>query len=195
MLENSPPDDPSSSANSEVTNRRKSSKTTLEEKGLIRSSLEQEHFSDEDGSYHSVDHSHGHIGSARTPWYGTTVVLLSEVMGTGVLSLPFAARTLGWIWTLVAVPVFALVAAYSGWLLAFVKREHQDFGSYADASTELLGQAFGAFTRACMLVNWGALAVYYMIALSSGIGDLFQGMCDYERTIIAASLLVLPCQW
>lgn len=195
MQQNSPPDDPSSYPLANGTSRRKSSKTTHEEKGLMRSALEQEHFEDEDGSHHSEDHSHGHIGSARTPWYGTTVVLLSEVMGTGVLSLPFAARTLGWVWTLIAIPVFAIVAAYSGWLLAFVKREHSDFGSYADASTELLGHAFGAFTKTCMLVNWGALAVYYMIALANGIGDLFQGMCDYERTIIAAFILVLPCQW
>mmetsp|Transcript_5915 Transcript_5915/g.14023 ORF Transcript_5915/g.14023 Transcript_5915/m.14023 type:complete len:479 (+) Transcript_5915:93-1529(+) len=194
MSQIAPPDDGLSSTHSNGTNRRKSSKTIREEKGLIRSALEQEHFEDEEGSHHSVDHPHGHIGSARTPWYGTTVVLLSEVMGTGVLSLPFAARTLGWISTLISIPLFAIIAAYSGWLLALVKREHHDFGSYADASTELLGHAFGAFTKACMLVNWGALAVYYMIALSNGLGDLFQGMCDYERTIIAACLLILPCQ-
>ena len=164
-----------------------------EEKGLIRSALEQEHFEDEH-SHRYADHEH-HIGSARTPWHGTTVVLLSEVMGTGVLSLPFAARTLGWAWSMIAVPAFAIIAAYSGWLLAAVKREHHEFGSYADAATELLGHGFGGFTKACMLINWGALAVYYMIALANGLGDLFQGMCDYERTIIAVFLLIVPCQW
>ena len=184
-----PPKQPSK--DQEVVSNATRRKPKHEEKGLIQSALEQEHFEDEEGSHHSQ----GHIGSARTPWYGTTVVLLSEVMGTGVLSLPFAARTLGWAWTLTAVPIFAAVAAYSGWLLAFVKREHHDFGSYADASTELLGHGFGTFTKACMLINWGALSVYYMIALANGIGDLFQGMCDYERTIIAAILLILPCQW
>lgn len=157
--------------------------------------LEQEQFideADEDG-----DGSHDHIGSARTPWYGTTILLLSEVMGTGVLSLPFAAKTLGWVWTIIAVPLFAVVAAYSGWLLASVKREYPEVGSYADASNELLGRSFGTFTKACMLVNWGAIAIYYMIALAEGIGDLFGDTlgCSYERSLVAVFILILPCQW
>eukprot|EP00980_Cylindrotheca_fusiformis_P006250 scaffold1336_cov158-Cylindrotheca_fusiformis.AAC.12 len=162
-------------------------------KGFVRSTLEQDQFIDEGAD--SIDdhlasnnyagsHSHEHIGSARTPWYGTTTLLLSEVMGTGVLSLPFAARTLGWFWTIVAVPLFAVVATYSGWLLASVKKEYLDVGSYADASTEFLGLRAGVFTRACMLVNWGAIAIYYLIALAEGIGELFNDSlkCSYERS-------------
>lgn len=153
-------------------------------------------------SYHERDNDntaanhHHHIGSARTPWYGTTIVLLSEVMGTGVLSLPFAARTLGWAWTVLAVPLFAIVAAYSGWLLARVKFEFKAFGSYADATDTLLGPRLGQFTKICMLVNWGATAIYYLIALSDGIGDLLYGKlsCDYQRSLIAIMILVLPCQ-
>jgi hypothetical protein len=171
-------------------------------KGFMLSPLEQEHFEDE-GDDTSDDHadggpySHDHIGSARTPWYATTILLLSEVMGTGVLSLPYAARTLGWVWTIIAVPVFAVVAVYSGWLLAFVKREFVGVGSYADAAKELFGDRFGNFTKACMLVNWGAIAIYYMIALSEGIGDLFGNSlrCSYERSLVAIAILILPCQW
>jgi amino acid permease len=117
-------------------------------------------------------------------------------MGTGVLSLPYAARTLGWVWTMIAIPLFAWCAAYSGWLLAAVKKEHSSITSYADASKLLFSSRFGAFTEKCMLINWGALAVYYMIALSEGIGDLFGSLnCDHERSLVAVAILILPCQW
>ena len=172
------------------------------------------------------------IGSARTPWYGTTIILLSEVMGTGILSLPYAARTLGWINALLAVPLFAIFANYSGWLLAHVKIQHSlnsigdsipiSIDSYATASTVLVGGAFGNFTKYCMLINWGATAIYYLIATADGIDDIVLGasgitsgmdgngdndvgnnpsvtyykyfQCPYQRSFLAAVLLLLPCQ-
>lgn len=65
------------------------------------------------------------IGSARTEWYGTTLVLLSEVMGMGVLGLPFAALTLGWTTSMICMPLFAFFAAYSG----FSAQDSEDFQS------------------------------------------------------------------
>jgi Transmembrane amino acid transporter protein len=142
---------------------------------------------------------HAHtIGSARTPWYGTAFVLLSEVMGSGVLSLPNAAVTLGWGSALAALPIFALFSAYSGWLLAKVKQEFPTgVLCFADAASELLGPRFGRFTKVAMLVNWGALAVYFLIATSDAIGLVYSHgflACQMNRTLVAAILLVIPCQ-
>ena len=186
------------------------------------------------------------IGSARTPWYFTTIILLSEVMGTGILSLPYAAKTLGWINALLAVPLFAIFATYSGWLLSHVKLNSSIsdgssstsigiIDSYATASTILIGKTFGTFTKYCMLLNWGATAIYYLIATADGINDILLGatgsgdgsdgdhdgdnfhdvgennnnniasssstyyykyffQCPYQRTFLAAILLLLPCQ-
>jgi len=154
---------------------------------------------DDDDDDDDVTESHA-IGSKRTPWYGTAIVLLSEVMGTGILSLPYAAKILGWAAVVAAVPLFALFASYSGWLLAQVQQQHQDgveLHSFADASVHLLGTWFGRFTRICMLLNWGATAIYYLIATADGIGDIFEGsvdLCVYQRTLLASLILVLPCQ-
>ena len=161
---------------------------------LLQQKVQQQHESS--GGDEGDGISSHHIGSARTPWYGTTIVLLSEVMGTGILSLPYAAKTLGWVSAMVAVPFFAALACYSGWLLARVQRELPSVHSYADASTELLGERFGRFTKVCLLLSWGALAVYYLIAMADGIQDFLGSRlrCSYQRSMVAALLLVLPCQ-
>ncbi|KAL3909965.1 MAG: hypothetical protein SGILL_007879 [Bacillariaceae sp.] len=137
------------------------------------------------------------IGSARTPWYLTAIILLSEVMGTGILSLPYAAKTLGWASTLMAVPLFAAIASYSGFLLSKVHQEDSKLHSFAEASTKLLGVTFGKVTKVCMLLNWGATAIYYLIATADGIGDIVGPgslQCAYQRAAVAALLLVLPSQ-
>jgi len=148
---------------------------------------------------HDHDHPSSAIGSKRTPWYGTAIILLSEVMGTGILSLPYAAKTLGWTTTIISIPLFAVFASYAGWLLAQVHVKspqvlHLEFHSYADASTTLLGRTFGQITHISMLLNWGALAIYYLIATADGIGDIFEIDCSYHRAMLAVVILVIPCQ-
>lgn len=141
--------------------------------------------------------STGEIGSARTEWYGTTLVLLSEVMGMGVLGLPFAAVTLGWTTSMICMPLFAFFAAYSGFQLKTVKISSPKISSYGDAGRELIGPRFGTFAKACMLLNWGSLAIYYMVATADGIKNIYgQGFlsCNLNRMIVAALILVIPAQ-
>lgn len=162
---------------------------------------------DEDGREHPGEEEEEEgeptvIGSTRTPWYGTAIILLSEVMGTGILSLPYAAKIIGWTSTIVAVPLFALFATYSGFLLSRVylysfSQQSKGFHSFAEAATELLGPKCGKLTKICMLVNWGATAIYYLIATADGITDILpEGVleCSYQRSLLAMILLVLPCQ-
>lgn len=137
------------------------------------------------------------FGTARTEWWGTSIVLISDVMGTGVLGLPYVATTLGWVSTMVALVVFAFFAAYAGYQLKSVRKVYPTILSYADAGTELVSPSFGTFTKICMLVNWGALAVYFLIATANGIADIYnEGFlaCNVNRSWIAAVLLVVPAQ-
>jgi amino acid permease len=145
--------------------------------------------------------SNDNIGSNRTSVLGTTFILLSEIMGTGVLGLPFVAVSLGWTATMISIPLFAIFAAYSGYQLRSVKvllgEKSLNVSSFADAGRELIGSRFGTFTSFCMLLNWGALAIYMLIATSDGIANIYaEGFlsCNRNRTIIAALLLVIPAQ-
>ena len=118
-------------------------------------------------------------------------------MGTGVLGLPAVAITLGWVATMISIPLFAAFAAYAGYQLRTVKMAHPEVKSFADAGTLLVGPRFGTFTKFCMLLNWGMLAIYYVIAVADGIKNIssrgFLG-CNLNRTLIAAIILVVPTQ-
>lgn len=137
------------------------------------------------------------LGSARTPWYWTSIIMLADVLGTGILSLPYAAAVLGWACSLVCITIFALLANYSSVLLSKVQQMHPHFTSFAIAATELGGPRFGKFTQICILLNWGSLAVYFLVAAADSIGNITTyGLldCQINRTIIAALLLLIPCQ-
>jgi hypothetical protein len=64
------------------------------------------------------------LGSARNTLFASVFLLLGDVMGTGVLSLPSAASKIGWGMSVFALIVFALAAYYSGVLLSAVKQKY-----------------------------------------------------------------------
>ena len=137
------------------------------------------------------------IGSARTPWYGTFIVIISKVMGTGILSLPFAAVTLGWATTMIALPLFAVACAFTGYQLQTVKLAHPELTSFADAGHKLVGPRFGVFSRTLMICTWIGESIAMLITVSNGIGSIYnEGIlsCNITRTAIAALILVIPSQ-
>ena len=76
----------------------------------------------------SPDHSH-----RRSEWWRSSTVIAGEVMGTGVLSLPYACSRLGWALGLGASVLFGCTAIYSGHLLSYAKNHlYPDATSFAD---------------------------------------------------------------
>jgi len=64
------------------------------------------------------------LGSARNTLFASVFLLLGDVMGTGVLSLPSSASKIGWGMSISALIVFAFAAYYSGVLLSAVKQKY-----------------------------------------------------------------------
>eukprot|EP00751_Fragilariopsis_kerguelensis_P042373 CAMPEP_0171005354 /NCGR_PEP_ID=MMETSP0736-20130129/18305_1 /TAXON_ID=186038 /ORGANISM="Fragilariopsis kerguelensis, Strain L26-C5" /LENGTH=190 /DNA_ID=CAMNT_0011435019 /DNA_START=76 /DNA_END=648 /DNA_ORIENTATION=+ len=98
---------------------------------------------------------------------------------------------------MVSLVVFAFFASYAGYQLRAVRTVYPSVMSYADAGTELVGPWFGLCTQVYMLVNWGALAIYFLIATANGIQDIYPDgflACNINRSWIAALLLVVPAQ-
>ena len=50
----------------------------------------------------------------KMPWWGTTLIIMGDVMGTGGLAMPSAAAKLGWVVSMITLPFFAFCSTYSG---------------------------------------------------------------------------------
>ena len=122
---------------------------------------------------------HAHDDTPPAPasgsyWYNTSALMVGEVMGTGILSLPYAAAGLGWVLSGAALILFGFFSTYAGVLLSRVKMDfHPKAGSYADLAHATMGPTFGKFTRACVCTSWFLLLPYYLIATADALQLLY----------------------
>ena len=136
----------------------------------------------------------------RSGWPRTVVIITAEVMGAGVLGLPFAFARLGWVLGLAACLFFAATAVYAGLLLARVRGSlYPSASSYGEVAQLAVGPRFGAFTRACIYTTWAMYLPYYLLtctsALRLALGQLgVHGWCTWQIAALVSSLLALPMQ-
>ena len=70
-----------------------------------------------------VGHGESHNEVRRSKWYHTCFVIMAEVMGAGVLSLPHATARLGLVLGVASSLVGGAAATFSGFLLARTKHD------------------------------------------------------------------------
>jgi amino acid permease len=100
--------------------------------------------------------------------FHATVNIAGEVMGAGVLSLPHAVVSLGWVIGISSVFFFAACAVYVGILLRRTRCEYYpDAESFADLAVATVGPRFGLFTRISILGSWALILPYFLIAFVS----------------------------
>jgi len=120
-------------------------------------------------------------------------------MGTGILSLPFAASRLGWGFALGSCVGFALCANYSGRLLARIRNDSFPTAeSYTDVARLTCGPVFGGVTRVAICLNWSLLLPYYMLASTDAlhvcVGTWLPGWGQADLSLLVVLMLLLPCQ-
>ena len=155
------------------------------EDGSIRENITELHPEDGQADY----------GPARVSnWWNTSFIIMAEIMGTGILSLPSTMAGLGYILGSVAIVVMAAAVYFQGFLLAKVKnRYYSQALSYGDLAYILNGGAFEKFTRGLLYANWFALLCYYILALTSSLMSAFYfsgPTCFWEWGLIAVACLV-----
>jgi vesicular inhibitory amino acid transporter len=136
-----------------------------------------------------------HIG--RSKWYNTASLLVGEVIGTGILAVPWAVSRLGWAFGMISVLGFSFAGIYSGVLLSRVKNEfHGKAVSYAEMAETVSGPRFGGFTRVMVIINWALGLPYYLLAATDAFRIIFPGasLCTSQWTIIVCAILIGPCQ-
>ena len=134
----------------------------------------------------------------RAHWWQSSALIVGNVVGTGVLSMPYAAAGLGWVMSAFALLIFAFASTYAGVLLARVRNDfHPKCSSYAELAYAIAGRRFGLFTRCMVVSGWVMLLPYYLIGTADSLRVLFQAdavLCTWQWTSIVALLLLLPLQ-
>ena len=94
-------------------------------------------------------------GAADTSWYKISFVIVANFLGTGVLSLPHATASLGWIFAYVALFVCTMGALFSGVLFSRLNDRFPEARVYADVAREAWGQRGDSLVRATSYTYMG----------------------------------------
>jgi len=121
---------------------------------------------------------------------------MAEVMGTGILSLPSALASLGWVLGMLISLLFGLAATYAGLLLSHTKHYcYPEASSYADLALRTGGPRFAAFTRGVIVMQWGMLLPYFLIGCVDALIAAFPAtLCRLSWSLFVLALLLLPMQ-
>lgn len=145
-----------------------------------------------------ADVPHAHDSVRRSQWYHTCVVIMAEVIGAGVLGLPYATARLGLACGVMAALLFGAAALYSGLLLVRTKHDlgQHEANSYNDLGHALGGKTFGRMTGGVVLVTWAMMLPYFLLACADSITLVFPEwqLKTWQSALITFAILVLPLQ-
>ena len=133
----------------------------------------------------------------RSGWLQTAVVLLSELVGSGVLALPFALARLGWVPGLVLVLALALLNLYSGVLLWRLHLLHPTVGvTYGDLAGAVGGPPARATVFAVAYCYFFALQIVYLLTAAEclQVALFWVERCLYWYTLAAFAVLLAMSQ-
>lgn len=128
----------------------------------------------------------------RTEWLPTAALIIADVVGTGVLSLPGAFASLGMALGITVTLVCYPLNFFTGYQLNKVHMQDQTAVTFGDAATAFIGPAAG-------YVMYGSLYFYlllllgdYFITLSKAIQSIFWSveLCRPVAGLITAVLLI-----
>ena len=133
----------------------------------------------------------------RSGWLQTAVVLLSELVGSGVLALPFALARLGWVPGLVLVLALALLNLYSGVLLWRLHLLVPTVGvTYGDLAGAVGGPLARATVFAVAYCYFFALQIVYLLTAAEclQVALFWVERCLYWYTLAAFAVLLALSQ-
>ena len=139
-----------------------------------------------------------HKSVRRSRWYHTSPVILAEVMGAGVLGLPYATARLGLVYGVLTSLICGAVAFYAGMLLVRVKHDlgQSEANSYEDLACALGGEAFGRLTGVVVRVAWAMLLPYFLLASANSVALIVpeSQLSSSTAVLITAVILLVPLQ-
>lgn len=140
----------------------------------------------------SIEAGHGVVNSHEkvATWQGTAIVLIAEVIGVGVLGLPYVFLKCGWVVGFLALSLLCLTNMYSGFLLhrLFLQfptvTRFADFGKLIGPWTERISS--GVATTMAM----GMATLDFLIAAQS-LQAVVKAATSHHFPLVYSSLIVL----
>jgi len=134
---------------------------------------------------------------ARTStWWHSALLVVADVVGTGVLSLPYAFSRLGWVPSLILLAVNLFFGVYSGILLsrmATVFPNASTFGMLGDLFFNRIGALFGYISLYSYL--FFLLSEYLLVLGKAMQGIVESRMCLSLASFISSLVLIFPNQF
>lgn len=135
----------------------------------------------------------------QSSWWHASLIIMGEVLGTGIMGLPSALAKLGWFFGFCAMALALGSAIFSGVLLSTVRDQfYPNAHSFADVARELhgAGSAFHRFTGAAIMINWLLILPYYLMAAASSLVSAFEtwGLCYWQWALVIMALAIFPLQ-
>jgi len=135
----------------------------------------------------------------RMSWFSASLLIVANMMGTGVLSLPYALSQLGWVPYFVLFAVFSTGAAISGITYSrLYENRKSDWVVIADAGFEAYGRMGSFFVQHVAYVYLGGCTIIYNVTAQDALAQTFKGYgimpCDWLWGVVVAATVALVVQ-
>jgi amino acid permease len=141
---------------------------------------------------HVEDKSH-----AKTSWIGITMIILASFVGTGVLSLGFAAAAIGWVPVISMILVCGAGAGYSGVLYYRLYKVIPTAKVLADVGHYAYGPSGERFVRAVAYSFIGGVVVVFHLTTASAFANIFydSGICTVFWSVFGGVFALVLSQF
>jgi proton-coupled amino acid transporter len=133
-----------------------------------------------------------------TSWQRICAIIIANMLGTGVLSMPYAASVMGWIPAAVLLLAFAMAALYSGLLYARLYQAVPQAKSLTDIATIAWGQRGKRVVGTVAYVYIGGVTVIFHLTATLAINAVFYDVaglkCAWVASAGVAALMLLLLQ-
>jgi len=129
-----------------------------------------------------------HTNTRDNGWVVTTFLLLTDIVGTGVLGLPGAFKALGWIPGILSLLLAALLGKYTGNLLCIMTKDNQD--------AETMGILAGNLNKVVANISYSGLYGLLFVLLGGYLlicGKAIQGVFYSQRICLSTATLYGSC--
>jgi len=136
-----------------------------------------------------------HVKHAGQHWLFSSFMTVGYILGTGVLVLPNAMASLGYVLGLCTCFIFAILSTYIGLLLGRLRNEFfPDCLSYKMLSRQAVGSVrFEKGLEFLTCINWFmTMALYILTAVESFEAAFSTNLCQSHWGLICVGIL-LPC--